>query len=142
MRLWSIHPKYLDAKGLTALWREALLARNVLKGGITGYRNHPQLIRFKEQKDPMKAINSYLYHVYREGVRRGYDFDRSKVGRFMASARIPVKEGQLRFEFKHLKRKLEARSPQKHRELARVKAPKPHPLFKAVKGRKEKWEKA
>ncbi|WP_368086417.1 pyrimidine dimer DNA glycosylase/endonuclease V [Nitrosomonas sp. Nm34] len=26
MRLWSIHPKYLDAKGLLALWREGLQA--------------------------------------------------------------------------------------------------------------------
>lgn len=23
MRLWSSHPKYLDAKGIVALWREA-----------------------------------------------------------------------------------------------------------------------
>jgi hypothetical protein len=32
LRLWSIHPKYLDATGLVALWREALLAQKVLKG--------------------------------------------------------------------------------------------------------------
>lgn len=37
MRLWSIHPKYLDAKGLVALWREALLAQKVLKGETTGW---------------------------------------------------------------------------------------------------------
>ena len=30
MRLWTLHPKYLDAQGLVALWREALLARAVL----------------------------------------------------------------------------------------------------------------
>ena len=29
MRLWSLHPRYLDAKGLVALWREALLAQAV-----------------------------------------------------------------------------------------------------------------
>ena len=28
MRLWTLHPKYLDAAGLVALWREALLAQN------------------------------------------------------------------------------------------------------------------
>ena len=48
MRLWSVHPKYLDSKGLVALWREALLAKQVLEGGTKGYRNHPQLDRFKK----------------------------------------------------------------------------------------------
>jgi len=47
MRLWSLHPKYLDSKGLVALWREGLLAKKVLEGGTKGYRNHPQLERLK-----------------------------------------------------------------------------------------------
>jgi len=46
MRIWSLHPKYLDTKGLVALWRDALLARHVLQGKTTGYKNHPQLNRF------------------------------------------------------------------------------------------------
>ncbi|MGH9810894.1 MAG: pyrimidine dimer DNA glycosylase/endonuclease V, partial [Terriglobia bacterium] len=29
MRIWTLHPKYLDPQGLVALWREALLARAV-----------------------------------------------------------------------------------------------------------------
>jgi hypothetical protein len=41
MRLWSIHPEYLDAKGLVALWREALLAQNVLQCNTKGYKKHP-----------------------------------------------------------------------------------------------------
>ena len=36
MRLWSLHPRYLDAKGLVALWREGLLAQAVLKGQTKG----------------------------------------------------------------------------------------------------------
>jgi len=32
MRLWTLHPQYLDAQGLVALWREALLA--VLAGAL------------------------------------------------------------------------------------------------------------
>lgn len=35
MRLWSLHPSYLDAVGLVALWREGLLARKVLQGHIS-----------------------------------------------------------------------------------------------------------
>jgi hypothetical protein len=45
MRLWTLHPRYLDVKGLTAAWREALLAQKVLAGFTIGYMNHPQLIR-------------------------------------------------------------------------------------------------
>ncbi|MFN3505685.1 MAG: pyrimidine dimer DNA glycosylase/endonuclease V, partial [Caldimicrobium sp.] len=60
MRLWSIHPMYLDARGLVALWREALLARKVLIGETSGYRNHPQLVRFKRSASPLDAINRYL----------------------------------------------------------------------------------
>lgn len=142
MRLWSLHPKYLDSKGLTALWREGLLARNVLKGGIAGYRNHPQLIRFREQKDPTKAVNAYLYHVYSEGVRRGYDFDRSKLGRKVSGVTMAVTKGQLEFELKHLKKKLKERAPVKYNEISRLRSPKPNPVFRAVKGRKEKWEKS
>lgn len=61
MRLWSIHPQYLDAKGLLALWREALLAKHVLEGSTKGYKNHPQLIRFKETDNPIGFI-SFGYH--------------------------------------------------------------------------------
>jgi hypothetical protein len=43
MRLWSVHPKYLDARGLVALWREGLLAQAVLRGRTSGYVRHPQL---------------------------------------------------------------------------------------------------
>lgn len=43
MRLWSLHPQYLDAKGLVALWREGLLAQAVLAGQTRGYKRHPQL---------------------------------------------------------------------------------------------------
>ena len=43
MRLWSIHPRYLDSMGLVALWREALLAQAVLRGETKGYKFHPQL---------------------------------------------------------------------------------------------------
>src|SRR5690606_10288867 len=80
MRLWSIHPKYLDAKGLVALWREALLARAVLRGRTRGYRHHPQLDRFRSHASPRSAINAYLAAVHAEASARGYAFDRAKVG--------------------------------------------------------------
>ena len=78
MRIWSIHPKYLDTKGLTAVWRETLLAKHVLEGKTKGYQHHPQLIRFKKQADPLKAIHFYLKIIYEEAVQRGYHYDSTK----------------------------------------------------------------
>ena len=51
MRIWSVHPQYLDRQGLTAGWREGLLAQKVLTGTTKGYRNHPQLRRFRAAGD-------------------------------------------------------------------------------------------
>ena len=79
MRLWSLHPKYLDAPGLVALWREALLAQAVLRGETKGYRSHPQLRRFRDQMDPVIVITAYIQHVHSEAVVRGYRFDDSKI---------------------------------------------------------------
>ena len=56
MRLWSLHPKYLDSKGLVAVWREGLLALEVLKGNTKGYRSHPQLTRFLQEGNPVETM--------------------------------------------------------------------------------------
>ena len=63
MRIWSLHPQYLDARGLVALWREALLAQSVLRGATRGYRQHPQLVRFRRRPSPTGAIAEYLRAV-------------------------------------------------------------------------------
>jgi hypothetical protein len=47
----------------------------------------------------------------------------------------------LLYEWRHLKRKLKHRDPKRLRELAAVKTPAPHPLFKIVPGKVRKWEK-
>ncbi len=139
MRVWSLHPKYLDRQGLLAAWRESLLARKVLEGKTRGYRSHPQLARFMEQEDPVQAINSYLFYIKKEAERRGYSFaDRCGCGR--TRMKIPVTEGQLGYELSHLRRKLKRRSPGKLREIRDTRKPEPHPLFRAVKGPAERWE--
>lgn len=142
VRLWSLHPRYLDPRGLTALWREGLLARKVLKGETKGYRHHPQLERFAAQTDPIAAIESYLRSVFQEADARGYRFDPGKLGNARRCAKIPVTNGQLSCELDHLKRKLKSRNPGRYRELSSVTIPDPHPLFKAVAGEIEKWERA
>ena len=70
MRLWSVHPRYLDAQGLVAIWREALLARAVLRGATKGYRHHPQLERFRAHASPRYAICAYLSAIQAEAYER------------------------------------------------------------------------
>src|SRR5678815_5750309 len=118
MRLWSLPPRYLDAAGLVALWREALLARAVLRGKTRGYRHHPQLDRFREHGSPKLAISAYLAAIHAEAGARGYVFDRSKVGPARRIAVMNVTRGQLQREWTHLLRKLCLRSPAQFEKLA------------------------
>ena len=79
MRLWTIQPRYLDTKGLLAAWREALLAQQVLQHKTRGYRNHPQLQRFRACQNPAASIARYLRGIHDEAVARSYNFDSTKI---------------------------------------------------------------
>ena len=140
MRLWTLHPKHLDARGLVALWREALLAQKVLRGATRGYRHHPQLHRFAETRNPPAALAAYLKAVHEEAVRRGYKFDGSKIGVRRFRGKLKETRGQLFYEWRHLKRKLKKRDPTQFRDLSSIKIPTPHPLFKIVPGKVREWE--
>ena len=140
MRLWTLHPRYLDAQGLVALWREALLARAVLRGRTAGYRHHPQLERFRAHRTPRAAINAYLASSAAEAQARGYSFDRSKIGPWRRGIRLPATAGQVAYEWRHLKRKLARRSPEVRRRWRSERRPVVHPLFRIVPGDVESWE--
>jgi hypothetical protein len=132
VRLWSVHPSQLDARGLVALWREGLLARKVLLGATRGYRHHPQLERFRG----VAQVDCYLSRVLDEARRRGYAFDASKI-RYSkrCSAPRPVTDGQLAYEFRHLRAKLRKRDPSRRLDATRV-----HPCFRVVAGPLAAWE--
>lgn len=140
MRLWSLHPCYLDAKGLVALWREGLLARAVLKKETPGYQYHPQLVRFRECGNPIAAINQYLRAIYEEAAKRGYHFDADKLGRKESCAKIGIAEGQLGYEWEHLRAKLRQRNRAQYQKNKEVAKPRPHPLFKTSAGGIASWE--
>jgi hypothetical protein len=140
MRLWSISPEYLDSKGLVALWREAILAKKVLEGRTAGYVHHPQLIRFKAQKDPIAAINSYLETVFLESKKRGYGFDESKIGKSRFSGTIQCTSGQLRYEIEHLSAKLKTRCPERLESIGDPHPILPNPIFSVIRGGVEAWE--
>jgi hypothetical protein len=142
MRLWSLHPRYLDTRGLVALWREGLLAKHVLEGKTKGYRHHPQLQRFQAAAQPEAAINAYLKEVYAEACRRGHCFTASKIDLAAVAGRIPVAEGQVAYEVEHLRKKLEQRDPARLPALPSPAEPtEAHPLFELRPGPVEAWEK-
>jgi hypothetical protein len=140
MRLWSFHPKYLDVKGIVALWREALLAQKVLRGKTKGYRHHPQLERFKNSKDSARAIAFYLYGVWEEANRRGYHFDRRKILTKRTETRISLTRGQMKYEFDWLCDKLKRRDPVRYDQIKSMVPIEAHPLFSVRAGSVESWE--
>jgi hypothetical protein len=141
MRLWSIHPGYLDSKGLVAVWREGLLALKVLEGRTSAYRNHPQLRRFRAAKSPVGALKCYLWHIFREAADRGYRFDSHKLGRAAKCPILEVTRGQLVYEMCHLKKKLKTRGPGRLKPVKAKERPMVHPSFVVVEGDIEEWEK-
>jgi hypothetical protein len=140
MRLWSLHPKYLDPQGLVALWREALLAQAVLRGETRGYRNHPQLERFKNHSAPLAAISVYLRAVHAEAQARGYAFDEAKIKPATQIVTLAVSSGQVAYEWTHLMAKLKARSPALFGQWLETVVPEVGPMFKVVAGEVEAWE--
>ena len=140
MRLWSLHPQYLDPQGLVALWREGLLARHVLHGLTKGYRQHPQLERFKAHAAPQAAIDAYLWAVQQHATERGYRFDGSKLGTLEPVATIQVSSGQLAYEWEHLLRKLQTRNPPLWEQWRHTAQPACHQLMQLVDGPIADWE--
>lgn len=140
MRIWSIHPKYLDSKGLVALWREALLAKHVLNGKTVGYKNHPQLDRFKQEDNPVACIDQYLIQVYNEATLRGYHFNKDKIDWEFKPMVLNVTRGQLEYEATHLQKKLLNRDIRRHQQFSRETNMEPHPLFRIIEGEIEPWE--
>ena len=140
MRLWTLHPRFLDCRGLVALWREALLAQAVLSGNTRWYLHHPQLLRFRNTAAPLSSIASYLHAVLVESVRRGYHFNASKIPLADTAELIVTSQGQLDYEWTHLKAKLRVRDPYLLSTMEPIARPDPHPLFRIVPGLVEGWE--
>ena len=143
MRLWSVKLSYLDTMGLLAVWREGLLAKKVLEGKTNGYKNHPQLDRFKLLDNPLIGINTYLNEVYLESVSRGYEFSKNKIDSSLISKdlRVPLNDEQLGYEFKLLKAKLKIRDNKSYQKIKDIEIPEHVSIFSIRKGPIENWEK-
>jgi hypothetical protein len=140
MRLWTLHPQYLDAQGLVALWREGLLAQAVLRGETRGYTRHPQLQRFAAERSSVGCLAEYLRVVQKEAAGRGYTFRASKISRQRWAGQLVVSRGQLEYEWQHLRKKLAVRSAAWLGDVAHIRRPRAHPLFRVVPGPVAGWE--
>lgn len=142
MRIWSIHPKYLDSAGLVACWRETLLAKNVLLNTTKGYKSHPQLLRFKNSKSPITYINNYLNELYIESKKRNYNFSFEKIGDVKNNLeKIKITRGQIFYEFNHLLNKIKLRNIKKYQEIKNEKNIDCNNIFEIIDGDVEFWEK-
>ena len=120
-----------------------MLAQKVLQGGTKGWRNHPQLNRFKEHPEPLDAISYYLLKIHEESVRRSYRFNKTKILYPEATPeKIEITRGQLDYEYRILMERMEKRSPSKYAENIEQRKGDvdPHPLFVVVEGDIEPWE--
>jgi hypothetical protein len=82
-----------------------------------------------------------LYFIYLEGERRGYNFKLEKIVRYdLSLPKLPVKRGQLEYEFQHLLKKLRWRDPDRYELLKNEKNIQPHPIFFVIEGGIESWE--
>ena len=124
-----------------ALWREALLAQAILKGQTKAYARHPQLIRFRQSRTPIRGIAAYLRIVHAEGSRRGFKFDIDKIVRGGHVECMVVMRGQIKYEWDHFMAKLLKRDIQRFIHLKSVRKIDSHPLFKIIQGGVEDWEK-
>jgi hypothetical protein len=71
---------------------------------------------------------------------RGYRFNKAKISWHRTSTTITETEGQLLYEFEHLKRKLHSRDPQCYGQLSDLEQPEAHPLFRIESGGVRAWE--
>ncbi len=122
------------------MWREALLAQAVLADEAKGYRNHPQLDRFRAVTRPAAHITEYPRAVHTESIERNYCFDESKTGRPRSARRLAVTSGQIDFEWQHLMKKIETRAPERHEKFTPILSPDLHPLFRVIPGGIADWE--
>ncbi|GGD40181.1 pyrimidine dimer DNA glycosylase /DNA-(apurinic or apyrimidinic site) lyase [Microbacterium faecale] len=136
-----MHPRYFDRQALTACWREGLLAQAVIAEPGRGYSRHPQLRRFRQADDPRAAIGDYLSAIADEADARGYHFARGKVRVTGAAERLTLNDGQLVYEWAHLRSKLRARSPDVWARWQTLICPDPHPSFVVINGPIADWEK-
>jgi len=151
MRLWSFHPKYLDDQTLYLTWKKGMIAVRALTGNLAGYErtyaNHGQLVRFRQQPDPVQAISDYMHALVDEAQRRGYTypryFKRKALPKSPNGTRMTVTAGQMECEVWRYANDILGRRRGMIQHYVRffgIPEPDPHPIFTLVRGPVAEWE--
>lgn len=119
------------------------MALKVLEGNTHGYKNHPQLIRFKKCSNATKAINTYLWYLLDESLLRGYLFNKEKINidNEKYEEKIIVTKGQVEYEMKLLLHKLEKRDVNVYKEVIKIQEIEVNSIFRIIEGGIAEWEK-
>lgn len=154
MRLWTIHPKYLDGKRLTSQWKEGIQMMHIWKeigenpepAKRLGYVSHPQVRRLSNLLVADSGLISLLLHqhltaVHEESVQRSYSFNKKLIDDLAPDCKnapkVYVTMGQVAYEF--------ALMATKNNEWSQKVAIDPYmlcnPIFQVVSGSIESWEK-
>lgn len=132
MKLWSIHPKYLDKDTLFSCWEEALKVKTIIEN--RSRESNLQVSKFKQCDNPLAQINTYLYYLLQEALKRGYKLDSSKIsfGLTIFSKKIVIPRIQADFEFNILLKTMKSKNQKQNRRFKSLKNIEPHPLFKVT----------
>jgi len=118
------------------------LAQKVLLGQTKGYKNHSQLIRFKNTSNPVACISNFLQEIIFEAQKRGYNFADDKIAYPKQNLpQIEETQGQLEYEWGFFLSKIKIRDEQRYNKLVELKTVEAHPLFIIKKGDIRNWEK-
>ena len=100
-------------------------------------------MRFKFIPNGIGTLGLYLWEIYFEARKRGYDFDERKINKRNSIIKeLTITKGQLEYEMARLQNKLYKRDRDKFWDNQRLINNKiePHPLFHVVEGEIEEWE--
>lgn len=150
MRLWSLHPQYLDDQTFYLTWKRGMIAVRALTGKLAPYEqrfaHHGQLERFKKYPDPTQAISDYMHALVDEAERRHYQFPRyfkrKSLPKPPNGTRIPVTAGQMECEIWLYARLISQRGGmiEQYEKFFAIENHLPHPIFELVRGPVAPWE--
>lgn len=135
MRIWTLHPRYLDDATLREAWRDGLAARRRLVAGSKGRPTDPLIHAIAACKHPVRVIDAYLSHLHQEAQRRGKAFDRSRIDGARAGAGFAVDSERVRDDWDQLMARMAEREPARHERQAELRRPHCHPAFKRIPGK-------
>jgi hypothetical protein len=128
MKLWHIHPSYLDKELIDQLWEDGLKMQDAIIN-YTYDNGHKEVL---DHENPTAFIGMYLTGVVRAAhANHDYDHDFSKIMDIQPTLPLPVSKALLYEEWCELQEELQERNPGKMQlnDAEDVNAIKAHSMF-------------